>query len=234
MRKARWMAVCLGTSLAFARARTAHAGTGREQEAFADETMAHVRESASVVRTKLGSARSSRDVQGTQCLDAKLTQLEVVQRQAEDARSSLRRGSLREDMDAMAQASAALTRLDGRAKELRSEADQCAGASEAYAERDERQPVGQKERAVDASPASPSLQYLQLPAASPASTPIPSTPFAPTPAPSASPYTVDAAHEASMLAYSADFTLAVFQVDKSLASVETLARELGGYLAQRA
>jgi hypothetical protein len=36
-----------------------------------------------------------------------------------------------------------------------------------------------------------------------------------------------------MLAYSADFTLAVFQVDKSLAAVETLARDLGGYLAQR-
>ena len=36
-----------------------------------------------------------------------------------------------------------------------------------------------------------------------------------------------------MLAYSADLTLAVFQVDRSLASVEALARDLGGYLAQR-
>jgi hypothetical protein len=203
------------------------------------------------VRTRLGSARSSSDAVQTQCLDAKLTQLEVVARQAEDARSSLRRASLREDMDAMAQASAALTRLDGRGRELRSEADQCVGRELAAAERDER-PVGQKAQVVtledlsvtgattagmefhdDPGPAPTRQLLMQRPAAPPVSTPPASTPFAPTPAPSGSPYTADTAHEASMLAYSADFTLAVFQVDKSLASVETLARELGGYLAQR-
>jgi hypothetical protein len=85
----------------------------------------------------------------------------------------------------------------------------------------------------DPGPAPPPQLLMQRPAAPPVSTPPASTPFAPTPAPSGSPYTADTAHEASMLAYSADFTLAVFQVDKSLASVETLARELGGYLAQR-
>jgi hypothetical protein len=244
--------VYLVTSLALAAtSRAAHAGTGREQEAFADQAMARMKENASAVRTRLGSARSSRDAAQTQCLDAKLTQLEVVARQAEDARSSLRRASLREDMDAMAQASAALTRLDGRGRELRSEADQCVGRELAAAERDER-PVGQKAQLVtledlsvtgattagmefhdDPGPAPPPQLLMQRPAAPPVSTPPASTPFAPTPAPSGSPYTADTAHEASMLAYSADFTLAVFQVDKSLASVETLARELGGYLAQR-
>jgi hypothetical protein len=252
MRATRWIPVCLVTSLALAAtSRAAHAGTGREQEAFADQATARMKENASAVRTRLGSARSSRDAAQTQCLDAKLTQLEVVARQAEDARSSLRRASLREDMDAMAQASAALTRLDGRGRELRSEADRCVGRELAAAERDER-PVGQKAQVVtledlsvtgattagiefhdDPGPAPTRQLLMQRPAAPPVSTPPASTPFAPTPAPSGSPYTADTAHEASMLAYSADFTLAVFQVDKSLASVETLARELGGYLAQR-
>jgi len=245
MRTARWIPVCLVTSLALAAtSRPAHAGTGREQEAFADEAMARMKESASAVRTRLGSARSSRDAVQTQCLDAKLTELEVVQRQAEDARSTLRRASLREDMDAMAQASTALTRLDGRARELRSEADQCAGHEMAFAERDER-PVEQKARitleevevtgSTTSAPAlNPARQVItQSPATPPVATPGPTGPFASTAAPSGSPYTADTAHEASMLAYSADFTLAVFQVDKSLASVETLARDLGGYLAQR-
>ena len=247
MRKTRWIPVCLVTSLALgATSRTAHAGAGREQEAFADQAMTRMKNEATEVRTQLGSARSSRDVVRTQCLDAKLTQLEVVQRQAEDARSALRRASLREDMDAMAQASASLTRLDGRARELRSEADQCVGQEMAFAERDERK-GGEKSRVITleeiavtgASPDSaalvaPTRQLLaQSPGTPPVSTPGPTGPFAPTPAPSGSPYTADTAHEASMLAYSADFTLAVFQVDKSLASVETLARQLGGYLAQR-
>ena len=246
MRTARWIPVCLVTSLALAAtSRPAHAGTGREQEAFADEAMARMKESASAVRTRLGSARSSRDAVQTQCLDAKLTELEVVQRQAEDARSTLRRASLREDMDAMAQASTALTRLDGRARELRSEADQCAGNEMAFAERDERT-RGKKDRVLTleelevtgsttttAAPNAARQLITQSPATPPVATPGPTGPFASTAAPSGSPYTADTAHEASMLAYSADFTLAVFQVDKSLASVETLARDLGGYLAQR-
>jgi hypothetical protein len=247
MRKARWIPVCLVTSLALgATSRTAHAGAGREQEAFADQAMTRMKDEAREVRAQLGSARSSRDIVRTTCLDAKLTELEVVQRQAEDARSTLRRASLREDMDAMAQASAALTRLDGRARELRSEADQCVGQEMAFAERDERK-AGDKSRVITleeiavtgASPdtaalVAPSRQLItQGPGTPPVSTPGPTGPFAPTPAPSGSPYTADTAHEVSMLAYSADFTLAVFQVDKSLASVETLARQLGGYLAQR-
>ncbi|HEY3819541.1 MAG TPA: DUF4349 domain-containing protein [Polyangiaceae bacterium] len=242
MRQARWIPVCLVISLAAATAsRTAHAGTGREQEAFADEAMARVKENASAVRSRLGTARSSRDAGQSQCLDAKLTQLEVVQRQAEDARATLRRASLREDMDAMAQASAALTRLDGRAKELRSEAEQCTAEPAVSAERDERKSVEtdaleslEVTTAGSAAPSpAPTTSLLGAPATPPVATPPPSTPFAPTPAPSGSPYAADTAHEASMLAYSADFTLAVFQVDKSLASVEALARELGGYLAQR-
>ncbi|MGD0529122.1 MAG: DUF4349 domain-containing protein [Polyangiaceae bacterium] len=242
--------VCVVAWLALAAMpRAAHAGTGhdaaREQAAFADEAMAHVKESTSVVRTRLGSARSSRDALLSQCLDAKLTELEAASRQAEDARSSMRRASLREDMDAMAAASAALTRQEGRARELRAEADQCAGQDMAFAERDER-PVRAKVRTLEevevSSPAPGSMlggmqapaKAPTTPAAIPPATPAPaSTPFAPTPPPSGSPYATDTAHEASMLAYSADFTLAVFQVDRSLAAVESLARDLGGYLAQR-
>jgi hypothetical protein len=63
--------------------------------------------------------------------------------------------------------------------------------------------------------------------------PPPAAPFAPTPAPSGSPFAQDAPHEAPKLAYSAELTLDVFQVEKGLAAVESIGTELGGYLAQR-
>lgn len=245
MRATRWSSVCLASALALAAMpRTASAGTsGREQEAFADETLVRMKDNANAVRVELGSARSSRDVVRTTCLNAKLTQLEVVQRQAQDARSALRRASLREDMDAMAQSSATLTRLSSRANELRAEANQCIGEEVG---RDARKSAevfseevvtvgGALDSSVRAGPAqAPAPPHAIAAPATPAATPPPpSAPFAPTPAPSGSPYATDAAHEASMLAYSADFTLAVFQVDRSLGTVEAMARELGGYLAQR-
>jgi hypothetical protein len=43
----------------------------------------------------------------------------------------------------------------------------------------------------------------------------------------------DAAPIMQMLIYTARLTMAVFEVDKSLAGVETLAREMGGFLARR-
>src|ERR1700722_10512108 len=122
MRPSRWGSVCLLATLAVAATpRTASAGTGREQEAFADAALVRMKENATALRSQL---QSSQDVGRTQCLNVKLAQLETVKRQAEDARSTLRRASLREDMDAMAQASATLAGLDGRARELRGEADQ--------------------------------------------------------------------------------------------------------------
>jgi hypothetical protein len=242
MRRSPWMGVCLSLALAplFA-PRTAQAASGREQEAFADEAIGQMRASASSVRQHVAEARSSKDVVLALCLNGKLTQLETAQRQALDARGSLRRASLREDIDAIAQASALITQLDGRVRQLRAEADACVGrdrllvdgsspATEVTVSGELEQHVLVEKRGMrdERGPA-----FAGAPVATPPPA-TPSVPFGPTPAPAGSPYAVEASHEASMLAYSADMTLAVFQVDKGLGAVEALAKDLGGYLAQRA
>ncbi|HEY8090725.1 MAG TPA: DUF4349 domain-containing protein, partial [Polyangiaceae bacterium] len=246
MHASRWGSVCLALAVGFASA-PAWAGTGREQEAFADEAIQQMKATAATVRSKLGAART--EAGGSTCLSQALSKLETVEREAQDARAALRRATLREDMDAIAQASATMTALDAKAKSLRSEVDGCTRfvAEEVTvlaAMRDER-PVrlAMKSRVLESRQVqmyagirgptgakTPALAGAPAPA-TPVSTPGPAS--APTPAPASSPYSTDAAHDASMLAYSADVTLAVFQVDRSLASVESLARELGGYLAQR-
>jgi hypothetical protein len=47
------------------------------------------------------------------------------------------------------------------------------------------------------------------------------------------PISKDAPHETTMLIYTAHVTMAVYQVEPGLASVEKIARELGGYLSTR-
>jgi hypothetical protein len=244
MRRLPWLGVCL--LLWLLTPLTAHAAAGREQEAFADEAIGRMQTSAATVRQHVAEARSSKDVVLTLCLNTKLTVLETAQRQAQDARGSLRRASLREDLDAIHTAASLITQLDTRVRQLRAEADQCVG----------RERTLETDGSIQAAQLSTGEVRMQLDqevvakrvqgprdergpsvVSAPVATPPPATPsvpFAPTPAPAGSPYAGDASHEASMLAYSADLTLAVFQVDKGLGSVETLAKDLGGYLAQRA
>jgi hypothetical protein len=250
MRRSPWMGVCalalasLAGPLIAPRTALAASGGGREQEAFADEAIGQMQASAASVRQHVAEARSSKDVVLALCLNGKLTQLETAQRQALDARGSLRRASLREDMDAIAQAAALITQLDGRVRQLRAEADACVGkerfvdgsiqAAQVTVSGELEERIVEKRGMRDER----SLSFAGARVASPPPPPLPpatpSVPFAPTPAPAGSPYTVEASHEASMLAYSADMTLAVFQVDKGLGAVEVLAKDLGGYLAQRA
>ena len=247
MRRLPWLGVCMSLSLLgpLIAPREALAAAGREQEAFADEVIGRMQTSAASVRQHVAEAQSSKDVVLMLCLNGKLTQLETAQRQAQDARGSLRRASLREDVDAISQAATLITQLDARVRQLRAEADQC-GGRERGTEVDGAIQAAQvavsgelEERVVVAKEGFHGPRDQRGPAltSAPVSTPAPATPsvpFAPTPAPAGSPYAGDVSHEASMLAYSADMTLAVFQVDKGLGSVEALARELGGYLAQRA
>jgi Domain of unknown function (DUF4349) len=248
MRRSPWMGVCLSLALTapiLPRTAQAASGGGREQEAFADEAIGQMRASAASVRQHVAEARSSKDAVLAVCLNGKLTQLETAQRQALDARGSLRRASLREDMDAIARASTLITQLDGRVRQLRAEADACVGrerfldqsiqaAQVTVSGELEQRVVVEKSGVRDERPPA----FTSAPVASPAPAPpppaTPSVPFGPTPAAAGSPYAVEASREASMLAYSADMTLAVFQVDKGLGAVEALAKDLGGYLAQRA
>src|SRR5579885_2299958 len=98
MRASVWVAVC---ALGAAAGVLASAGAGREQMAFADEAIGRMKESSRSLRAMLGASRTTKDAVRASCLNDKLTQLEVVERQAEDARAALRRASLREDQDAI-------------------------------------------------------------------------------------------------------------------------------------
>jgi hypothetical protein len=249
MHASRWGSVCLLATAGLVTAPAlAGTGAGREQEAFADASIQQMKQAAATVRSKLGGVRT--DAAASGCLGQALSRLETVQREAQDARGALRRATLREDLDAIAQASATMSALDARAKSLEAEANACARLEDApilAAMRDERAPRQmQLESLTKASeqtqkrtsddrprPTGAKTRVILAGQAAPASTPSPASPGPATAPPAASPYATDAAHDASMLAYSADLTLAVFQVDRSLGSVEALARELGGYLAQR-
>jgi hypothetical protein len=68
-------------------------------------------------------------------------------------------------------------------------------------------------------------------AAAPASPAAPS-PVAPSGPPTAPPSVADV-HPGAMLIYTAELSMAVFQVDVSLAAVEQIGRDAGGYLATR-
>jgi hypothetical protein len=109
-----------------------------------------------------------------------------------------------------------IAKLSAQAQQLHAEANQCLGEEMAY--------VGQTQTST-----------THLATSAPAAPP-PQTATAPVPqvvAPSGSPYAIDAPHEASMLAYTAEMTLAVFEVAKGLAAVERIATGFGGYLSQR-
>jgi hypothetical protein len=235
--------VCALTLLAASVPGSAWCAGAREQESFADEAVGRMERSAGDVRTLVTRAHHDRDAVASACYATKLTALEITLRKARDERGTLRRASLREDQDAISASSAAIAVLDRHARELHDEATQCMGHEETF--------VGQTQTTIAAvqsnrldeaifnadvsasspSPSPPSPSIATPAPAQPAAPP--SLPFSRTPAPAGSPYTTDATHEASMLAYSADVTLAVYQVDKSLDAVESVAAAMGGYLAQR-
>jgi len=231
--------VCALTLLGASVPGSAWCAGAREQESFADEAIGRMERSAGDVRALVTRAHHDRDGVASACYTTKLTALEITLRKARDERGTLRRASLREDQDAISASSAAIAVLDRRARELHDEAMQCVGHEETFVGQTETtvvQPNRLDEAIFNAdvapSPSPPPPPSIATPAPAQPAAP-PSLPFSRTPAPAASPYTADATHDATMLAYSADVTLAVYQVDKSLDAVEAVAAAMGGYLAQR-
>jgi hypothetical protein len=249
-----WLCACAVAAIV-ACAADAMAAGGREEVAFADDAVGRMQKDASAVRAELQSVRSARDIVKTDCVNDKLAQLETALRGTQDARATLRRASMREDQDAIAASATKIRAFDTRARQLRAEADQCIGEELAFRggsevvtttvvaapppsdssmdeftgaypalQRDVNTAGVSNRGAGSPSPASPST---------PTTIPPPSAPFAPTPTSPGSTYASDAPHEAAMLAYTADMTLAVFEVTKQLAAVEKIAADLGGYLSQR-
>jgi hypothetical protein len=234
---------CLFVLAVSAPAAAAAAPSGRDQEANADQALTFVDDSAAVVRADVGRAQQSRDAVKLTCLNDKLTQIELAARKAHDLRATLRRASLREDVDAIGAAALAIGQLRDRAAQLRAAAQECMGqlrsssfASESRVTVDmDADAVPDKEDVVTTAAETPVGHVVSAApggAGAGAAAP-PSTPFAPTPPPAGSPYAAEATHDAMMLAYTADVTLAVFEVAKGLGAVESIAREAGGYLSQR-
>jgi hypothetical protein len=119
-----------------------------------------------------------------------------------------------------------IERLRIRAEALAAEANACVGEEVAFVA------ATQINGAETSRGTVRSYSVLGAPVvAIPSASPSPSS--APSPPRSDSPYATDAPHEASMLAYSADLTLAVFQVASGMTSVEAIATDVGGYLWQR-
>src|SRR6185312_10289048 len=83
-------------------------------------------------------------------------------------------------------------------------------------------PAVSEEREANAAP----------PPAAPGAAPMAPSPSATAGPPSASPSVPDV-RSGALLIYTAELSMAVFQVDSSLAAVERIGREAGGYLAAR-
>ena len=250
----RRVSCALACALGVAWAVPAWAAGAREEVAFADESLGRMQKDASTVRSYLATARSQKDVVKTNCYNDKLGQLETAIRGAQDARATLRRASMREDQDAIAGAATKIHALDARAKQLRAEVDQCVGEEVGFVagstvtttiSEDEAGGGSIDDALTTAGPvsrgASLSADVAKTSPASPAApslpasgnVPAPSAPFAPTPTSASSPYSAEAPHEAAMLAYTAELTVAVFEVDKQMAAVESIASDSGGFLSQR-
>jgi hypothetical protein len=168
------------------------------------------------VQVQLSEARLARDVVKSLCLSDKLSRLERVVGEARRVRDGLPLHERRSDADRPRDESSVVAKLAVQAQQLSVEANQCLGEEVAF--------VGQTQM----STTNPAASAPAAPPPQPATAPV-----AQVVAPSSSPYAIDAPHEASMLAYTAEMTLAVFEVTRGLAAVERIAGDFGGYLSER-
>jgi hypothetical protein len=232
----------------------AAASDGRADTRWAEEVPGHIEQTAERVRQALNAARQSRDVVKTLCLNDKLSQLERTVRSAQESRQRFRGASVHGDAGDLAHTATILQVLAKRADQLAAEADGCVGEEYAWMARTQvavSAPAGGTSTIEEdlataggwgpadmgtAAPArsdAPRASSLAVGSAPGPRAPPPSVPLART---APSPAWLDAsraAHDPAMVAYSADLTMAVFEVERGLGSVEAIASSLGGYLAKR-
>jgi hypothetical protein len=99
----------------------------KEQLTQADNDLARMEQSRSVVRRQLMEAREKRDVVKTLCLNDKLTQLNVAVSSAQERREALAAAVKRNDADLSTHEFTILSVLRQRSDQLATEANQCIG-----------------------------------------------------------------------------------------------------------
>jgi hypothetical protein len=192
------------------------AAAGSGEPTGADSPLERMQHMAEAVQVQLSEARQRRDVVKSLCLNDKLSRLEAAVREARRARDGLPLGERRADADGQREARSVIAELVAQARMLVAEANQCLGEQAAF--------VGQTQVSTTGSGGSAPAPHPPQQATAPVPQLV---------TPSGSSYAIDAPHEAAMLAYTAEMTLAVFEVAKGLTAVEGIATAFGGYLAQR-
>jgi hypothetical protein len=106
--------------------------TPQEQLVEAQRRLARMQNQSAAIRKKLQSARQSRDVVKTLCLNDKLSQIDTASRTAADRTAALRSSVNRNDAEAANHEYSVLAVLAQRSEQLGSEASQCVGEESAF------------------------------------------------------------------------------------------------------
>jgi hypothetical protein len=210
----------------------------REAAAAVESQVAEMDAAAGRARARLATAAVRRDAATSRCVREKLSGMEAAIRRARDLRAAAREAIAHDDSAGLTQAQASLAQLAQEVATLGSASDACGAVrgSEMLEQEVTMAQVSAPEPAAD-MPSGGDYRDEAPPAPTPVSAPPPAPaappPQAPPARPAGSPYATEAPHEATMLVYTADITLAVFEVEKGLAAVEAVANDTGGYLSQR-
>ena len=121
----------------------------------ADKYLPQMEMTATTVRRQLEEARAARDVAKVQCLNDKLTQLDVAIRTARDRHAAFTVAVDRGDLDRARHEFTVLQVLSERAKELGAEANQCIGEETGF--------VGESQLTVDIDPMPDPAAYPESP-----------------------------------------------------------------------
>ncbi|MBS2017738.1 MAG: DUF4349 domain-containing protein [Deltaproteobacteria bacterium] len=211
------------------------------RELRGEQALGKVAHAAGRVRLALATAKGPRDRSRRECLEGLLTEIEGIERIAATTRAQLRT-ALFENED---EADAAFTRLEEaahRAEASGSQAGDCEGSDPLTAGgfgpndatiRVRPGPVRMM-RNDDAAEKDPSYAayFLDAPATG-SLTPSQTSASAPSPSPAPAAMPASDPHDASLLLRNAQLALAVFEVEKNVDAVESIAKEGGGYLALR-
>jgi hypothetical protein len=104
----------------------------QDQLAQSDTFLSRMDGARTQVRRQLESARASRDVVKTLCLNDKLNQIDVAIRSARERRTALEAAAGRHDADLSSHEYTILTVLRQRAEQLTAEANQCIGSEAGF------------------------------------------------------------------------------------------------------
>jgi hypothetical protein len=213
------------------------------RERRADRVVADIARIVARVEQELAQARKTKDVVRVGCHSDQLIRLRATERTARDERSALRTAMF--DGEGEAEWNALLESAR-RARALEADSRSCVGEEVAYAER--KVTISTVSDDADALKEQTFRSHARLelskdtvladtrksadkPAAIAAKQPAP--PPTLTPPSTGQVHAVQAPHDPAMLIRTADLTLGVYEVEKTLNAVERTARRHGGYLSLR-